>query len=212
MPGKQALQRRLRDRRVREDEAEHGGHVGRHHAGALAEAVDDDGHAADLGGARGELGVGVGGHDGARGGFEGVRLHRLGEIAQQMDEATCVQRLADHPRGGQVYLLCAAANGAGGGLRRHARGVAALLAGEGIGVAGVDDQGARLAVLEARPAPQHRRRAGLGAGQHAGHDRAGLERRQHQIGAALVADAGLAGRQPHAGHRRHVGQARGRKR
>ena len=124
MAGKQALQHRLRDRRIREDEAEHGRHVGRDHAGALAEAVDDDGHAADLGRARGELGVRVGGHDGARGGLEGVRLRRLGEVTQQMHEAARVQRLADHPRRGQIDLLDAAADGAGGGLRRHARGVA----------------------------------------------------------------------------------------
>ena len=42
MPRQQSLQHRLLDGGVREHEAQHGRHVGRDHAGALAEAVDGD--------------------------------------------------------------------------------------------------------------------------------------------------------------------------
>ena len=100
----QALQRRLRDGRVGEDEAEHGRHVGRDHAGALAEAVDDDRHATDLDRARRELGVGVGGHDRARRDLEGVGLGRLGEPVEQMRELARIERLADDARRGDEDL------------------------------------------------------------------------------------------------------------
>ena len=64
---------RLRlDRRIGEEKGEHGRHVGRDHAGALGDAIDGDLDAVDLGLARGELGEGVGGHDGASGIGEGV--------------------------------------------------------------------------------------------------------------------------------------------
>jgi hypothetical protein len=44
----QRLQRRRGDRRVGEDEGQHGRHVGRDHAGALGDAVDRDLGVAEL--------------------------------------------------------------------------------------------------------------------------------------------------------------------
>ena len=95
-----------------------------------------------------------------------------------MDEASRVQRLADHARRGRGRPPRGAQPTArGGGLRRHARGVAALLAGEGVGVAELTTSARALPCFEALAAPQHRRRAGLGARQHAGNRRARLEAR-----------------------------------
>ena len=93
------------DRRVGEDEAQHGRHVGRDHAGALAEAVDGDARIADLRRARRELRIGVGRQDGARRGFEAVGFRRLGEIAQEMREFARVHRLADDAGRGEIDLV-----------------------------------------------------------------------------------------------------------
>ena len=60
------------DSGVGEDEAEHRRHVGRDHAGAFAEAVDGDVGGAEFDRAGREFCVGIGGHDGAGGGFGGV--------------------------------------------------------------------------------------------------------------------------------------------
>ena len=63
---KDLTQRPRLDRRVGEEESEHGRHVRRDHACALGDAVNGNGHALDLGLPRGELGIGVGGHDSTR--------------------------------------------------------------------------------------------------------------------------------------------------
>ena len=175
---------------------EHGRHVGRDHAGALAEAVDDDRHAADLGRARGELGVGVGGHDGARGRFEGIGLRRLAP-APPADARTCPHPAARRsppsrrrrPRSAPQPTALAAASAV---MR-----VASLpfLPVKALALPELTTSARALPCSRLCPAPQHRRRAGLGAGQHAGHHGAGVEHGHHQVGAALVADAGLAGRQ-----------------
>ena len=57
--------------------------------------------------ARGELGVGVGRQDRARGGLDRVGLGGGGEPAEQVGEAACVQRLPDHARRGHEHLLAA---------------------------------------------------------------------------------------------------------
>ena len=120
----------------------------------------------------------------------------LGKAAQEMGELGGVQRLADDAGRRHVDLVGCTADGSRRGLRRHARRVGPLFAGEGIGVAGIDDQRPRLALLEVLAAPEHRRRARLGLREHAGNGRAGVQHGHHQVGAVGVADAGLAGRQP----------------
>ena len=94
-----------------------------------------------------------------------------------------------------------------GDLRGELAGIAAGLAGEGIGVAGIDHQRAGLARLQMRAAPLDRRRRAFRAREHARRGRAGIEQRQQDIGALRVADAGLGGREPHAGNWRHVGDS-----
>ena len=70
----QRLQRRRGDRRVGEDERQHRRHVGRDHAGALGDAVDDDLGLADLDALRRDLRERVGRHDRARGVHQRVGL------------------------------------------------------------------------------------------------------------------------------------------
>ena len=95
------------------------------------------------------FGIGVGGHDGARRRLPGVRLRRPGEAVEQVRELAGIHRLADHagarrrrPRAGRQPTALAAAST----VMRTAS--APLLAGEGVGVAGIDDQRARAAVLQ----------------------------------------------------------------
>ena len=94
---------RLRlDGRVGEEKGEQGRHVGRDHAGALGDAVDGDLDPVDLGLARGELGIGVGGHDGARGVGEGVGLGGLRERGEVQGDLAGIERLADHAGRGDI--------------------------------------------------------------------------------------------------------------
>ena len=210
--GDEALQRRGSDRRVGEDEAQHRRHVRLDHAGALAEAVDHDLDAVDLGGARRELGEGVGGHDRARGGVPGVGLGLAGELAEQVGELAGVERLADDAGRGNEHLAGRAADRRRRRIGRYDDRFHALLAGEGVGIAGVDDERPRFALAQADGAPVDGSRARLGAGQHAGDFGAGRQHGEQQVGAALVADAGLGRGKAHARNLRHVGQRGGRKR
>ena len=109
--------------------------------------------AADLGGARRELREGVGGHDGARGRVPGVGLRLAGELAEQMRELAGVQRLADHAGRGDEHLARRAADGGGGGIGGDHHRLEAFLAGEGVGIAGIDDERARLALAQTDGAP-----------------------------------------------------------
>ena len=61
-----------------------------------------------------------------------------------------------------------------------------------------------------RAAPVDRRRRAFRAGEDAGDRRARVEQREQHVGAALVADAGLGGREAHAGDRRQLGNASAR--
>ena len=97
----------------------------------------------------------------------------------------------------------------GGELGRQFRRLRAGLAGEGVGVAGIDHQRAGLAALELGAAPVDRRRRAFRAGEHAG-DRVPLSNHgQQHVGAALVADAGCGGGEAHAVDRGHLGTSSG---
>ena len=99
-----------------------------------------------------------------------------------------------------------AAGGRGGDLGGELGRLASGLAGEGIGVAGIDNKRARRAAFELRAAPVDRCGWTFRAREHAGHRRAVVEQRQQDVGAAGIADAGGGGRKLDARHRRHVGK------
>ena len=131
---------------------------GRDHARALEEAVDGDGPLADLGLARGELGEGVGRHDGGGGGGPGVLARRLDEAGHDGRDLLPVERLADHAGRGHEHFVARAAQRLGDRPGALLDRLVAELAGEGIGVAGIDDDGADLAARRdscgtSRPAP-----------------------------------------------------------
>ena len=63
----------------------------------------------------------------------------------------------------------------------------------------------RLAALQLRAAPVHRRRRALRFREHAGDLRTLVEQREHHVGAALVPDARLGGRERHAVYVGQVG-------
>ena len=78
-------------------------------------------------------------------------------------------------------------------------------AGEGVGVAGIDQQGAGLAALDPCATPIHRRRGAFRFGEHPRDSRSFVEQRQHDVGAPFVAHAGGAGGETHAVDRRNFG-------
>ena len=78
----------------------------------------------------------------------------------------------------------------------------ALLAGEGIGIAGIDDQRARRAGREVCAAEVDRRRRAFRAREDAATACRLIERHQQHVGAVLVLDAGLGGGDAHALDRR----------
>src|SRR5262249_26334092 len=90
---------------------------------------------------------------------------------------------------------------------RQNTGLAAAFASEGIGIAGIDDQSARVAALDLCATPLNRCRGAFRAGKHAGNAGWRLEHRQHHIGPVAIANAGLGRGQPHAGNGRQVGVA-----
>ena len=93
----------------------------------------------------------------------------------------------------------------GAHVRPTACRLAAALAGEGVGVAGVDDQHARLAAGQSRPAPVDRRRRALRAGEDAGDLGPLVEDHDQEIGAVLVFDAGFRSGDTDALDRRQLG-------
>ena len=125
------------------------------------------------------------------------RIRVLGKPGQEASELARVERLADHPGGGEIDVCLEAAGGFGGGFRRELHGFAATLAGEGIGIAGIDHQHARHAMLKPRAAPFDRGGRRLRPREHAGGRGAGLEQDKQQVGAAGIADTRCARREAH---------------
>ena len=125
------------------------------------------------------------------------RIGVLGKPGQEASELARVERLADHPGRGEIDVCLEAAGGFGGGFRRELHGFAAALAGEGIGIAGIDHQHARHAMLKPRAAPFDRGGRRLRPREHAGDRGAGLEQDKQQVGAAGIADTRCARREAH---------------
>jgi hypothetical protein len=126
-------------------------------------------------------------------------------LIQHAVEFGGIERLADYAGRRKEDFIGAAAHCFRGDLRGDRGRLLAGLAGEGIGVAGIDHQRAGLAALEFSAAPFDGGGGAFGAREHAGHRRALVHDREQHIGAALVADAGFRGREPDAGDLGHVG-------
>ena len=108
-----------------------------------------------------DLRIGVGGHDRLGGGEERV-LARVGD--QRVDDtrdARGVERLADNAGRGHEDFVWRCADRLGGGLGDIGDRGCADPAGEGVGVARIDDQRARFASAQMLTAPVDRRRGAL---------------------------------------------------
>ena len=158
------------------DVGEGGGHVGVDHAGALGHRADADGAGGELELVGGFLADGVGGHDGI-GRVGAVGLVELGgdDLTDAIEHLLDGQLLADDAGGADEDLV-----------------LDALRAGGGVGVAGVDDDGAGLAVLEDLTVENDGSGAELVGSEHCGAGRLGLGVEDGHIGllglAALHAD------------------------
>ena len=127
------------------DEGEHGCHVGMDHAGAFGDTGGADGvFLADTDFARGGFGHGVGGHDGACG------IRPVGELhfGKGGGDFADGQWLEDDACGEGEDLGGFAAGLSGGGGAGFDGVDSALRACTGVGVAGVDDDGAHAVFVE----------------------------------------------------------------
>ena len=143
---------------------------------------------------------GVGGHDRAgRRPANGPAARAWRSSASTPSNLRGVERLADHAGRGEEDLVAAQPAALRGDARRSARPLRARLAGEGIGIAGIDDERARRAAGQSWP-----RHQSTGADGHFERVKtpatvvpASNSGEQH-VGAALVADAGLGRREADA--------------
>ena len=188
------LQEGLGDGGVGGQEAEHGGHVGVDHAGALghpAQAVgpETDGQV---------LGAGVGGHDGqgevaAPFPLQSYPLHRQGDLLHG-------QVGADDAGGGHHHVLGRHPQATGSQTRHLAGVLQAAGAGGGIGAARVGDDRLGAAIGQVLAGDQQGGRlhavAGVDGGRRAG--RLGVEEPQ-VVFVGVVADAGMGGPGQEAG-------------
>ena len=175
------------------DVGEGGGHVGVDHAGALGHRADADGAGGELELVGGFLADGVGGHDGI-GRVGAVGLVELGgdDLTDAIEHLLDGQLLADNAGGADEDLVLTHAEELLS-LALDGPGVLdALGAGGGVGVAGVDNDGAGLAVLEDLTVENDGGGAELVGGEHRGAGRLGLGVEDGHIGllglAALHAD------------------------
>ncbi|ENN87601.1 hypothetical protein RHSP_63227 [Rhizobium freirei PRF 81] len=188
---------------IGDDERKHRRHVGRDHAGALGNAVDGDLDAADVGAAGRDLRIGVRGHD-RLGGLEPEIVHCiLRHRVEHAGKFRCIERLADDAGGGEIDFVFTAADGRSSGLRGQLGRLSALQAGKGIGIAGIDDDGAGAAMGQVLPAEIDRSRRTLRTGEDAGDGCWLVEDHQQDIGAVLVLDAGGCRGHAHAAKRGH---------
>ncbi len=123
-----------------------------------------------------------------------------------MDDLGVVQHHADHTGGGQHHVALPAIETLGDGRRHPPGGVGAGPAGEGVGAAGIDDQGLDLLAtpgLQLAPAPVDRSRTDRVAGEYAGAGRALRKAQDQQILTRLFVKSRAAGRQLAATDRRN---------
>ena len=175
------------------DVNQHGGHVGVDHTGALGHRADTDGTGGQLQLIGGFLLLGVGGHDGpgsVRALFGG---HVGDDAAHAVEHLLDRKSLADHAGGADENLILAQAQQLFR-LGLDSLGILdALLAGGGVGVAAVDDDGAGLALLEDLSVEDDGRCAELVRGEagRAGGGILGIENGHVRLFGLAALDAGI---------------------
>ena len=129
-----------------------------------------------------------------------------------MRKFPCIQRLADNPCRGDEHFVGLATDRFDSVFDRDVDRLASAFAGKGVGIAGVDDDGPRAALLEVLAADENRRRSGLRLGQDAGDRGALVQHGEQKIGPPLVANTGFGRRKGDAVDRRQADERCRRKR
>ena len=209
---KRGLERFRFNRRIRGDEAKHGGvqpggrgggsragrrHAGLNHPGAFAGAANADGLSTQLELDGDLLRPGVAGHDGlgGLGGVDGVVAQELRGVEDARLHVGHRHGHADAARAADEDVFDRHVQLSRGDGRHFDRVLHPLPAGTGVGVAGVDDDGLGHAPLHAWHADFHRRGANLIGGEKSGGCRGHFGDDQREI--ALPAFVGTsAGAEP----------------
>ncbi len=163
--------------------------------------------------ARGALGVGVGGHD-RRAPRRARRRAPPVPRYRPAPRRTCAGSSGSPitPVEARNTSLRPAADDLGHHARRQPRRFAPALAGEGVGIAGIDQQRPRLARGKRRLAPLDRRRRAFRPGEDAGDLGALVEEHEQHVAAVAVLDAGLGRGKAHPADRRQRRKGRRRQR
>ena len=160
-----------------------------------------------IGGGGGQLGIGVGGHDGFGGGAPAAGRALRHQPRQHAGDLFGGQRLADHPGGGHEDLLRR-------GSRRRRRPRRRSRATPSCPALPVKALALPLLTTSTRAAPPlslsrhqiHRRRGGLGLGEDPGHLGSRRQSASSTSVRCCIADPGRPRRQPHPGQRRQLGE------
>ena len=131
---------------------------------------------------------------------------RLARAAKKMRKFRRVQRLADNARRGDEHLVRFAADGFDCVLDRDVDGLAPALAGERVGISGIDDEGAGGTLFQVLAAGEDGCRGGFRLCQDAGDRGPLVEDGEQKIGAPLIANTGFCRRKCHAVDRRQAGE------
>ena len=198
----QPVEDRRRQLRVGEDEGEHGRHVRGDHARSLGDAAYGDGSFADPRRGARALREGIGGPDRIRRRLPAIVGQHGREAGNRVRYALDVRAHADDAGRGDRDVARPAAKRGGRGPGGDGDAIGARRSGEGVGVAGVDDQRRGAAVAQHLSGPQNRRRRRGGAGGDARRGRAPGEIDQKEIVPPDIAFGARAGGQPDARHRR----------
>ena len=162
------LQHAVGDRRIGEDERQHGRHVRRDHARTLGDPGDGHGCAVDLHLTGAALGEGIGGGDGLGRRFP-VAAEILRQPAQGRRHLSDLDGFADDAGLGDKHLIGVAADGLRRGAGHRRDRVRSRLAGKRIGVSRIDHQPPGLSRGKRAAAPINGRRGGFRPGKDAGH-------------------------------------------
>ena len=177
----------------------------------LAKPLTGDLLAVDLRRRRGGLDERVGGHDRLRRGGPAVGGERGAKAGERGEDFPDRQRFADDSGGRDAYEFGGAADERGSRFGGRAHGLGAGLAGEGVGVSGIDHQRARFAHRGRRARPLDRGGRRRRAREDSGNAGSGANSASMRSGRPLsrTPDAAAPRRTPEIGGRRAGSSASG---